>query len=62
MVTELNADGDVVVDVEMDVKNVVGTVWVLLLWLLGAEAVAGIGTDVLIGCGFCCDATDAPPN
>lgn len=61
-VTELSADGDVVVDMEMEVKNVVGTARVLLVGLVDAEAVAAVSTDVLVGCGFCCDVTDAPPN
>jgi len=63
-VTE-SCDGDDAikdVDVEVEVKNVVGTAWVLLVGLAGDEAVAGIVIDVLVWCGFCWDATDVSPN
>ena len=61
-VTESCADDDVIVDMEVEVKNVVGTAWVLLVGLAGVEAVARVGIDVLMGCGFCWDATDVSPN
>jgi hypothetical protein len=63
-VTESCADDDDIVDidVEVEVKNVVGTALVLLSGLAGAEALAGIGIDVLIGCGICWEATDVSRN
>ena len=53
-VTEACADDEVVVDV----KNMVGTACVLFVGLAGVEEAAGIGIDVLVGCGFCWDALD----
>ena len=53
---------DMDVEVEVEVRNVVGTARVLLVGLAGDEAVAGIVIDVLVGFGFCWDATDISSN